>query len=188
MKIVPVLLAACLLPLQGEATVQPQRGRRQLRKQSADDNDRRRERFLQMASPPPLEALNATGVSCGLGDDHGGNSTIEIYTIKFDYALGTTASLDATQIFHLQQNIFLAVQQSIAWCSAPQTQLPANATGKRILSQQQGFVDAVRKLGILSVNAGATNTSAGTSLQQRLKFDWNRPAIVSHTAVNYAFL
>jgi hypothetical protein len=151
MKLFYILLSTCLLT-RGNAASQLYTTRDSLR--------RLRQADRLLVSTNSSSPTSTTGVICSLADYDTGAQT-ETYTINFYYALGTTnTSLDAVQTFALQQKLFHAVEQSIAWCYEEQrrvTTVVSNAQNRRMLQQRR----LARQLGILTVNVGPTEANIG---------------------------
>ena len=118
---------------------------------------RREDRSLATESPA---ADPTTGVICSLAGSAPAGE-IETHTIKFYYALGTNnTTLDTVQSFDLQQKLFRAVEQSISWCyeeGDPESTETSERRGRALLRAGSSH----RKLGILAVTVGPTETNIG---------------------------
>ena len=113
------------------------------------------------------------GVICSLADSASAGD-IETHTINFYYALGTTnTSLDTAQSFDLQQKLFRAVEQSISWCyeeGDPESIDAPKSRGRGLMNTGPSH----RKLGILAVTVGPTETNIGMLLFEFVSADIRR--------------
>lgn len=108
-------------------------------------------------------SVSPTDITCTLGNEHVGDTSVEAFSVPFYYALGTNGTMDSYEIFQLQQRLFDAVEQSISWCYGL-TVSAKKEGGIRRLSHTRGEIEnqRARQLAIVTVAVGPTDATIGT--------------------------
>jgi hypothetical protein len=116
-------------------------------------------------------AFDTSDLNCQIGSTHGPGAKVKSFSIPYYYALGTTGTMDFMETFDLQQKIFRAITNDIAWCYTEESN-PVVASGasnsstnssRRLFAEDKGakLYDMARQLSILSVAAGPTQENIG---------------------------